>query len=305
MGSWGRMRMIECNEVIMVKEKGKMFEENDTKWVRVPERGSKRSFPHRSTNRGDEGNSMHRSSRWERSRSIILLKHLSFSSNSHEDRGRHYTRRERRPLRAVREDVFEEGEIKSNLKSTQCTAREEEEKMIKVASPAKERQLSPVNASDAEVINKPLVIEDGLDLVNGYLEDGTKAVEEDGMEMEEEQMMEDGNDKQVDLDDEFQSLTDGEEKEKMQDKGDDIREEDSVIVSGAAMEEGAGDAEKKVCSRKQLFVSTAGGAANKKFVQVLLSPRKRTNVKQNPRKTGGSKQVEAKGPLHPKPFTKP
>lgn len=67
-----------------------------------------------------------------------------------------------------------------------------------------------------------LVLEDGLDLVSGYLEDGTKAVEEDGMEMEEEQIMQDGNDKQVDLDDEFQSLTDGEEKEKMQDEVDDI-----------------------------------------------------------------------------------
>lgn len=32
------------------------------------------------------------------------------------------------------------------------------------------------------------------------------------------------------------------------------------------MEAGAGDAEKKVGSRKQLFVSTARGAANKKFV---------------------------------------
>ncbi|KAF3565066.1 hypothetical protein DY000_02014777 [Brassica cretica] len=42
------------------------------------------------------------------------------------------------------------------------------------------------------------------------------------MEMEEEQIMQDGNDKQVDLDDEFQSLTDGEEKEKMQDEVDDI-----------------------------------------------------------------------------------
>ncbi|KAF3502894.1 hypothetical protein F2Q69_00042438 [Brassica cretica] len=122
------------------KGKGKMFEENDIKWVRVPDRGSKRSSPHCITNRGEEGNSRHRSSRSEGSR-----------SNSHEDRGRHYTRRERSPLRYVREDVFEKGEIKSNLKSTQYTAREEEEKMIKVASPAKEGQLAPVNASDAVI----------------------------------------------------------------------------------------------------------------------------------------------------------
>ncbi|KAF3502895.1 hypothetical protein F2Q69_00042439 [Brassica cretica] len=87
-----------------------MFEENDIKWVRVPDRGSKRSSPHCITNRGEEGNSRHRSSRSEGSR-----------SNSHEDRGRHYTRRERSPLRSVREDVFEEGGIKKGASDRPLT----------------------------------------------------------------------------------------------------------------------------------------------------------------------------------------
>lgn len=111
-----------------------------------------------------------------------------------------------------------------------------------------------------------LVLEDGLDLVSGYLEDGTKAVEEDGMEMEEEQIMQDGNDKQVDLDESFRALRMGRRRRRCRTRLMILGEEDSVIANGAAMEAGAGDAEKKVGSRKQLFVSTARGAANKKFV---------------------------------------
>ena len=50
------------------KGKGKMYGEQDTKWVQVPERGSRSYSSYRSSNKGDEGSARHRSSRWEQSR---------------------------------------------------------------------------------------------------------------------------------------------------------------------------------------------------------------------------------------------
>lgn len=50
------------------KGKGKMQEEQESKWVWVPERGNKRFSSYRNSNMVDEGNMRHRSSRWEQSR---------------------------------------------------------------------------------------------------------------------------------------------------------------------------------------------------------------------------------------------
>lgn len=61
-------------------------------------------------------------------------------------------------------------------------------------------------------------------------------------------------------------------------------------------------AEKKPGLRKPLF-SVAGGN-NSKFVQVLMSPRKRAPAKQSLRRGGGAKQVEEKGSSHPKQLPK-
>lgn len=61
-------------------------------------------------------------------------------------------------------------------------------------------------------------------------------------------------------------------------------------------------AEKKTEPRKPLF-SVAGGS-NSKFVQVLMSPRKRAPAKQV-RKGGGARPAEEKGPSYPKQLPKP
>ena len=45
------------------KGKGKMYEEQESKWERVPERGSKRSFSNRNHNKFEEGGSRNRNSR--------------------------------------------------------------------------------------------------------------------------------------------------------------------------------------------------------------------------------------------------
>lgn len=109
------------------------------------------------------------------------------------------------------------------------------------------------------------------------------------------------------LDDDFQRLTDGEEKERDQEVTCDCGEENTPTDIPEELEFNEGDAEKKAGAGWNLVSANVGGAAQKKFVQVLLSPRKRMATKQSVRKGGkggGSKQVEANGPSNPKPFSK-
>lgn len=74
------------------------------------------------------------------------------------------------------------------------------------------------------------------------------------MEIEREQVIHDEKENQVDLDDEFQSLTDGEENKKGQDGADDIGEEDFAIDNDAALEVMIGDAEKKTDRPRRCYV---------------------------------------------------
>ncbi|KAJ4910012.1 Uncharacterized protein Rs2_04633 [Raphanus sativus] len=52
------------------KGKGKMYEDSESKWIKKADAGHKRDYSNRSGPRMDEGNSRHRSSRWEQSRSM-------------------------------------------------------------------------------------------------------------------------------------------------------------------------------------------------------------------------------------------
>lgn len=50
------------------KGKEKMYEEHESKWVKVPEKGGNRYHSYRTNHRGDNGGQRHRSSRFDRSR---------------------------------------------------------------------------------------------------------------------------------------------------------------------------------------------------------------------------------------------
>lgn len=84
------------------KGKGKMYEEQENKWVRVPERGNKRSYSNRNHGRFEEGGSRNRNSRWEQPRGKF-----------EEERGRSSRdqRREKSPLGKPRVEAHEKGEI--------------------------------------------------------------------------------------------------------------------------------------------------------------------------------------------------
>ncbi|KAG2266863.1 hypothetical protein Bca52824_073942 [Brassica carinata] len=93
----------------------------------------------------------------------------------------------------------------------------------------------------------------------------------------------------LELAEEFQNLTDGEGKDMGQ-----VEATEAAEVTAVA--------EKKTGPHKPLF-SVAGGS-NSKFVQVLMSPRKRAPAKQV-RKGGGARPAEEKGPAYPKQLPKP
>ncbi|KAG2298913.1 hypothetical protein Bca52824_035385 [Brassica carinata] len=101
------------------KGKGKMYEEQDAKWTRVPERGNKRSLTYRRNNIFEKEGSRNRNARWERSR-----------TQSQEDRERTNSelRRVRSPLRNVREEPQEEGVI-TTLVSDRRSSQQEERSM--------------------------------------------------------------------------------------------------------------------------------------------------------------------------------
>ncbi|KAF3586775.1 hypothetical protein F2Q69_00029306 [Brassica cretica] len=84
------------------KGKGKMYEEPESKWVKVSERGSKQPSSYRATNRGEEERSRSRNSRWEHPRYQIQ-----------DDRNRYQrgARSARSTMEREPEEPKEEGEI--------------------------------------------------------------------------------------------------------------------------------------------------------------------------------------------------
>ncbi|KAL0836105.1 hypothetical protein Bca101_087994 [Brassica carinata] len=262
-----------------------MYAEQETKWERVPERGNKRAFSNRNHNKFEEGGSRNRKFRWEQTR-----RHSDEvrSRSSRATRGeRSPLRGERSPVRRNREEPREEGEIR--------------------------RDGSDMGRLQQEVTLIPGELETGLDLVSEFLEDGTNTLEQDkinedldssreeGMELGETDHTRTETDAGLGHADEFQNLTDGEGKDMNQVEAKEFVEED--MTSGIAEGTVTAAAEKKPGLRKPLF-SVAGGN-NSKFVQFLMSPRKRSPAKQSLCKEGGAKQVEEKGSSHPKQLPKP
>ena len=128
---------------------------------------------------------------------------------------------------------------------------------------------------------------------------------EDGMELGEDDHNWKESDEILEFEDEFQDLTDGEDKIMTQEGATEATEENALVRDTADTEAPA--MEKKVAPRKPLFSGNVG-VHTKKFTQVLMSPRKCVAPKQTGRKGGGgggAKKMEDKGPLNPKQLPKP
>ncbi|KAG2314568.1 hypothetical protein Bca52824_017690 [Brassica carinata] len=255
--------------------------EPEVKWNRIPERGSNKSATHRRNNRFEDEGPHNRNTRWERSR-----------TQAQEDREQNHRvlRRERSPLQHIREKPEEDREIKAMENDKQC-----------LQQVAGTKVLALVHSHPVENLENVRESENGLDLVSETLEGDSRVLEVEGMELEEDQKRVEREEDSSLMEDGFENLTDGDGKDEIQEENREVVAECEQGGTGEELKQGEEDAEKKAGARKQLFLAAAGGTSTKKFVNVLLSPRKRATGKQVARKGGSSKQQEDKGPSNPKP----
>ena len=285
------------------KGKGKMYEE-ESQWVRVPERGHKRYSTYRGSNRADEGNMRSRNSRWEQPRN---------HTQDARERGHRGTRRERSP----REEPKEEGEIQdtgsanrgvtregntsasNNLQLSQQEDRRGYGNVVKVIS----KPVGVVNSEITAMVSEN--IGTGLELAQKQIGVGNDSLVNEGMDLEETGNHIDGEVGLMCDDDGFQNLTDGEMEELTGTQEVALVEvaEDSHAKEVGEKGTQAGEDEKKKGTRKLLLKQTvmAAGTSKKKFVQALLSQNKSVQSRQGKRQGEGIRSQEEKGPLHPKP----
>ncbi|KAH0892859.1 hypothetical protein Bca4012_005914 [Brassica carinata] len=139
--------------------------------------------------------------------------------------------------------------------------QQEVEKSLKLITPPGPAQvISQLPGDPDQVTLIPGELENGLDLVSESLEDGTNTLEQDKI---------------------------NEDLDSSREEGMELGETDHTRTETDAEGMVTALAEKKPGLRKSLF-SFAGGN-NSKFVQVLMSPRKRAPAKQSLRKGGGAK----------------
>lgn len=217
-------------------------------------------------------------------------------------------------------EAHEEGEICLEGSGSNSL---QHEAMPKPATPSRTQPGTSQPLGDSGMVVKLVEQENGVELVREKLDVANNCLDKEGINVELERSKEvveagvmnlDGErmelgevpenweeaDAILELVDEFQNLTDGEDKEVSKDDASGDLEESLVLGNTEGLESTTTAGEKKAGTRKQLFSIAAGGNNMKKFAQVLHSPCKRTTVKQGVRKGGGAKQAEEKGPSHPK-----
>ncbi|KAL0874577.1 hypothetical protein Bca101_024282 [Brassica carinata] len=187
------------------KGKGKMMEEQNSKWTKVADREHKRSYSTRSHSSGDGESSRHRGPRRENQQ-----------LPTQEDRNRgNRVGKERSPRRARNGGVREEGEIHNN--EMRVTQQEEEIRNQEPPSKAFEEALLRTQEEPKKVISQIGEENLGLTISNELSEDKDAglAVEEDRMDLD---LLMEGKEN---IDEDFQDLTEEE-----------IEEEEAVLKEG-------------------------------------------------------------------------
>ncbi|CAH8360677.1 unnamed protein product [Eruca vesicaria subsp. sativa] len=134
---------------------------------------------------------------------------------------------------------------------------------------------------------------------------GVQNLTSDGMELEGVVFNERGGEKEIESEEEFENLTDEEEENKDVVGAKETEEDNLGTDTAEELEVMVADAAKKGGVRKPIVSTTVGGPMTKKFAQVLLSPRKRQQLKPiGSRKGGGSKPGEMRNGVITKPNLK-
>ncbi|CAN7056527.1 unnamed protein product [Brassica oleracea var. botrytis] len=274
-----------------------MYEEQESKWVKVPERGSFRNQGYRNNQRGDDGGYRYRGDRGDRTRRYGTVE------NFRSARG---VRCGASPRTGGAEDAWEEGEIHHQDHRAQ---RLDDELPLSIPLQGNKAQIE-----DSKVNSVPESEENGSDVVNDFLATENNKGGEDGMELADEHVNlgDDGEDvENASGEENFQNLTDGEVEEsndQIDDTLGDIKEDDIKVGGTEEKEAAAGEEDKKKGARRGLLKPSlvAGGSTKARMVQAYISNRKRTSTKPVNRNGEGSKQQEEKGTSNPKPHsTKP
>ncbi|RID75544.1 hypothetical protein BRARA_B02584 [Brassica rapa] len=286
------------------KGKGKMHED-ESNWVRVPQRGNKRSSSYRGRSRADEGNTRHRSSRWEPPRNNM---------QESRDRGHRDTRCERSHLNYVREESKEEGELQDTGSVNMGLQREGKTSASNIPQ-LTQQELNGGYNNLVKVISKTAGVENGATTVTASEKIGTgseMAQKQDGLgvdsSMNEGMDLDDiGNHIEGDEglmcdEDGWQNLTDGETEDQNVPQEGELGIAADVSHVKEAGEKGSqvGEEDKKKGTRKFKQTVMAAGTSKKKFVQALLSQNKNVQPRQGKRQGEGIRLQEEKGPSNPK-----
>ncbi|XP_033145932.1 uncharacterized protein LOC103863459 isoform X2 [Brassica rapa] len=274
------------------KGKGKMADVQDSKWVKVAEKGHRRPYNNQGNYRGDGEGSRYKPGRDDARNDNSELGFGVQETRTGISSGQSGTVQEQRgPPKEDRE----EGEINNNgEEDTRLPSREFQ------------MELAKTQAEGTEVIVGTTDEERGLNMINGMVE--KRDYTEEDLEMEIEAinatLLENGDD--MEEEEEFQTLSEeeAEQASRAQVLSEHALEEEKMVNGEADGEKGTGPevGATKQGNRKRLYkpsISTAG-STKMRLASALLSPRKRAAAKMGPRQGDSSKPPESKGPSNPK-----
>ncbi|KAG5400592.1 hypothetical protein IGI04_015199 [Brassica rapa subsp. trilocularis] len=274
------------------KGKGKMADVQDSKWVKVAEKGHRRPYNNQGNYRGDGEGSRYKPGRDDARNDNSELGFGVQETRTGISSGQSGAVQEQRgPPKKDRE----EGEIKNNgEEDTRLPSREFQ------------MELAKTQAEGTEVIVGTTDEERGLNMINGMVE--KRDYTEEDLEMEIETinatLLENGDD--MEEEEEFQTLSEeeAEQASRAQVLSEHALEEEKMVNGEADGEKGTGPevGATKQGNRKRLYkpsISTAG-STKMRLASALLSPRKRAAAKMGPRQGDSSKPLESKGPSNPK-----
>ncbi|KAF3532935.1 hypothetical protein DY000_02042492 [Brassica cretica] len=252
---------------------GKMFEEQESKWVKVPKRGNKKNSNYRGNYRGDCGVSRSRGARREESRAWEQEGHSTFSSGQAKEH-------------------HEEGEIMDT-------------RVAAAALPSQQFQLelAETQARGTVVISDPIDTEKGLQALQGLGEGKPDHVDDDyvmGMDEVKAAFLEYGID--MNVADDLEDVTEVEMEELFLDKESVAPLVETEARGEVETERGpvTGEVAKQQGTRKRTFKPT-GSAAGSTKMRIANGLVKRAAAKASSRQGDGRKQQESKGTSIPKP----
>ncbi|XP_033129446.1 uncharacterized protein LOC103874800 [Brassica rapa] len=263
------------------KGKGKAVDVVDSKWVKVAEKGSRKPSTYYGSYRGDGEGFRYRNTRRDEERSGgtrggVGEQEIRTRPSSNQPREFHY---QRTPASAVRE----EGEIKG----TGDDAATDEFQL----------ELAKTQAEGSEAIIDTTEEEMGLLKLKGVMEQHEDIAADIDMEIEaiHASILENGGD--VEVEEEFQTLSEEEAEQVAEVDG------EEELVSGEVdsnNETVADDMAMRHSNRRRLLKPSTAGSNKMRMASSLLSPRKRAAAKVGTRQGDGGKLSERKGPSNPK-----